>query len=123
MSIQFRNGTRRGNLPSDGTDCKLMIMSSSSISVKTVDSEVTGIASFTALSGFGTTAISVTSDIVSTASLAAAELGVGGVTWTSGTGTPEGVVSAPVGSMYSRTDGGAVLHSTLKSRGRVTPDG
>lgn len=34
-----------------------------------------------------------------------------GPTWTSGAGTPEGVVEAPVGSLYSRTDGG--VGSTL----------
>jgi hypothetical protein len=33
--------------------------------------------------------------------------GAAGPTWTSGTGSPEGVVTAPVGSTYSRTDGGA----------------
>jgi len=32
-------------------------------------------------------------------------------TWSSGTGTPEGIVSAVVGSMYTRTDGG--VGSTL----------
>jgi hypothetical protein len=30
-----------------------------------------------------------------------------GVFWSKGTGTPEGVVTAPVGSLFSRTDGGA----------------
>ena len=34
-----------------------------------------------------------------------------GATWSSGTGTPEGIVSAVVGSMYTRTDGG--VGSTL----------
>jgi hypothetical protein len=33
--------------------------------------------------------------------------GAGTVIWTSGTGTPEGVVVAPVGSLFTRTDGGA----------------
>lgn len=33
--------------------------------------------------------------------------GAGAVIWTSGTGTPEGVVVAPVGSLFTRTDGGA----------------
>lgn len=34
-------------------------------------------------------------------------LGSTGPKWVSGAGTPEGVVTAPIGSMYSRTDGGA----------------
>lgn len=30
-----------------------------------------------------------------------------GATWSSGAGSPEGAVAAPVGSLYSRSDGGA----------------
>ena len=30
----------------------------------------------------------------------------GGVTWTSGNGSPEGIVVAVVGSLYTRLDGG-----------------
>ena len=37
--------------------------------------------------------------------------GTGSVIWTSGSGSPEGVVTAAVGSMYTRTDGG--VSSTL----------
>lgn len=37
--------------------------------------------------------------------------------WTSGTGTPEGVVTAPVGSIYSRTDGGAGTTLYIKESG------
>lgn len=33
-------------------------------------------------------------------------LGAGGTIWTTGAGTPEGAVTAPVGSLYGRTDGG-----------------
>jgi hypothetical protein len=33
-------------------------------------------------------------------------LQVGAVSWTSGTGSPEGIIVAPVGSLYTRTDGG-----------------
>jgi hypothetical protein len=33
--------------------------------------------------------------------------GTSGPTWLAGTGSPEGVVTAPVGSLYSRTDGAA----------------
>ncbi|SPA24589.1 hypothetical protein CBM2637_A150042 [Cupriavidus taiwanensis] len=37
--------------------------------------------------------------------------------WTSGAGTPEGVVTAPVGSMYTRTDGGAATTLYVKESG------
>ena len=41
----------------------------------------------------------------------------GNVYWTSGNGSPEGVVSAPVGSLYSRTDGGAGTSLYVKESG------
>ena len=41
----------------------------------------------------------------------------GGPTWTSGTGSPEGAVTAPVGSLYSRTDGGANTSLYVKESG------
>lgn len=37
--------------------------------------------------------------------------------WTSGTGSPEGVVAAPIGSMYSRTDGTITTSLYVKSSG------
>lgn len=37
--------------------------------------------------------------------------------WTSGTGTPEGVVTAPVGSLFTRTDGGAATTLYVKETG------
>lgn len=40
-----------------------------------------------------------------------------GVTWTSGTGSPEGVVTAIVGSLYSRTDGGTTTTLYVKTSG------
>ena len=40
-----------------------------------------------------------------------------GPTWTTGTGTPEGSVTAPVGSLYSRTDGGADTTLYVKESG------
>ena len=43
--------------------------------------------------------------------------GTSGPSWTSGTGTPEGSKSAPVGSMYSRTDGGAGTSFYVKESG------
>lgn len=41
----------------------------------------------------------------------------GGITWTSGSGSPEGVVTAPVGSLYSRTDGGVLTSLYVKESG------
>jgi len=40
-----------------------------------------------------------------------------GVFWNSGTGSPEGVLSAPVGSIYSRTNGGAGTTLYVKESG------
>ena len=44
-------------------------------------------------------------------------LGSGGPVWSSGTGTPEGSLTAPVGSLYSRTDGGADTTLYVKESG------
>jgi hypothetical protein len=41
----------------------------------------------------------------------------GGITWTSGAGSPEGVVTAPVGSLYSRSDGGISTSLYVKQSG------
>lgn len=41
----------------------------------------------------------------------------GGITWTSGAGTPEGVVTAPIGSLYSRSDGGLLTSFYVKQSG------
>jgi hypothetical protein len=43
--------------------------------------------------------------------------GAGTAQWTSGTGSPESVVTAPVGSMYTRTDGGAGTTLYVKESG------
>lgn len=43
--------------------------------------------------------------------------GAGAVIWTSGAGSPESVVSAPVGSLYTRTDGGAGTTLYVKETG------
>lgn len=43
--------------------------------------------------------------------------GDGTATWTSGTGTPEGAVTAVVGSMFTRTDGGASTTLYVKESG------
>ena len=43
-----------------------------------------------------------------------------GPTWTSGTGSPEGVVTAPRGSLYSRTDGGTSTTLYVKETGTAS---
>lgn len=43
--------------------------------------------------------------------------GAGTAIWTSGAGTPEGSVTAPVGSLYTRTDGGAATVLYIKETG------
>lgn len=41
----------------------------------------------------------------------------GNITWTSGSGTPEGAVTAPIGSLYSRDNGGAGTSLYVKESG------
>ena len=41
----------------------------------------------------------------------------GGITWTSGSGSPEAAVTAPVGSLYSRSDGGLLTSLYVKESG------
>lgn len=41
----------------------------------------------------------------------------GGLTWSKGVGSPEGVVTAPVGSLYSNTSGGASTTLYVKTSG------
>lgn len=43
--------------------------------------------------------------------------GIGGIIWTTGQGSPEGVLSAPVGSMFTRTDGAAGTTLYVKETG------
>lgn len=45
------------------------------------------------------------------------DFGSGQVSWTAGSGSPEGVVTAPVGSLYSRTNGGAGTSLYVKESG------
>jgi len=40
-----------------------------------------------------------------------------GVNWSSGSGSPEGVITAPIGSLYTRTDGGASTTLYVKESG------
>ena len=71
-----------------------------------------------AASGIGTD-----SDIVTTGNIqagiitASSVVQSSGPSWTSGTGSPEGVVTASVGSLYSRTDGGAGTTLYVKETG------
>ena len=55
-------------------------------------------------------------DTISAASFASVKLD-GGPVWSSGTGSPVGVVTASVGSLYSRTDGGAGTTLYVKETG------
>lgn len=43
--------------------------------------------------------------------------GTGDSIWTSGSGSPEGVITAPVGSLFTRTDGGASTTLYVKTSG------
>ncbi len=47
----------------------------------------------------------------------AVQLHVGAPFWSSGGGSPEGAVSAPIGSLFSRTDGGAGTSLYVKESG------
>ena len=40
-----------------------------------------------------------------------------GVLWTTGRGSPEGVIAAPIGSIYSRIDGGTGTAMYVKESG------
>ncbi len=50
-------------------------------------------------------------------SISASTLSSGGLTWFSGTGSPEGVVTAPIGSLYSNKSGGASTTLYVKTSG------
>ncbi len=55
--------------------------------------------------------------ITGTTITASTSLGVGTRTWTIGAGSPEGVVTAPIGSLYSNTSGGASTTLYVKTSG------
>jgi hypothetical protein len=67
------------------------------------------------LGGTGDATVSVGNLIIGTASKGVSL--PGGITWTSGAGSPEGVVTAPVGSLYSRSDGGLLTSLYVKESG------
>ncbi|MBV7531756.1 hypothetical protein [Chitinophaga sp. sic0106] len=54
---------------------------------------------------------------VEAAEVKTSSISVGGLKWITGTGAPEGVVSAPVGSLYTRTDGGPGTTLYVKESG------
>lgn len=54
---------------------------------------------------------------VATANKAIKFSGNGNVIWRCGAGTPEGAVTAPIGSLYTRTDGGANTTLYVKESG------
>lgn len=169
----FFNGELTGDLPADGTPCKLMIINEVGRSIFTQDFRATGISTVanlivsgiatmsdhliiddstgagteyalnvrtTGTSRFGVlgngaillgnssaapfiatndhhaTSKKYVDDAISSATFDNVEL-VGGPVWSSGTGSPEGVVTAPVGSLYSRTDGGADTTLYVKESG------
>lgn len=65
----------------------------------------------------GTDALTVRDDQLVIVHSKAAIGGASGPTWSSGTGTPEGVVTANIGSIFSRTDGGAGTSFYVKESG------
>lgn len=77
----------------------------------------TNAASRLSIDSAGDTSI-LTGDLkISTAGKAINFAGNGGAVWRCGAGTPEGVVTAPVGSLYTRTDGGAGTTLYVKESG------
>ena len=66
---------------------------------------------------FGTSDSSNAAELVGNRLTASGGFSTGTARWTSGTGSPEGVVTAPVGSLYTRTDGGANTTLYVKESG------
>ncbi len=64
-----------------------------------------------------TTAFSISGGDVAVATAGRGILLPGGISWTSGAGSPEGVVTAPIGSLYSRSDGGVLTSLYVKQSG------
>jgi hypothetical protein len=67
---------------------------------------------FTEVARFLATGFRVTGDITATQSFT-----LGTVKWFSGAGSPNGVITAPIGSLYTRTDGGAGSTLYVKESG------
>lgn len=66
---------------------------------------------------FGTSQETNRATLVGSRLTASGGFSTGTARWTSGTGSPEGVVTAPVGSLYTRTDGGAGTTLYVKESG------
>lgn len=66
---------------------------------------------------FGTSQASNRATLVGSRLTASGGFSTGTARWTSGTGSPEGVVAAPVGSLYTRTDGGVGTTLYVKESG------
>ena len=82
----------------------------------------TGLATLTSTGTNGLTIAASANTTLSDGSLVVGTAGKGftlpgGITWTSGAGSPEGVVTAPVGSLYSRSDGGLLTSLYVKESG------
>jgi hypothetical protein len=82
-------------------------------------------AAFPALQRSGPNLVAITADAsaLSEMRMGALNLGGGGVTIRFGAGTPEGVLAAPVGSLFLRTDGAAGTTIYAKETGAATTAG
>jgi hypothetical protein len=95
------------------------VTGASTIQVGTVLRVGGATASFPGLRNTGAQLDVVTASNSAWADIAAAQFkqSDNGISWSSGTGSPEGVKTAPVGSLYSRTDGGASTTLYVKQSG------
>lgn len=66
---------------------------------------------------FGTTAANASGSWLATNGTLSGTLTMGTVTWRAGAGTPEAAVTAPIGSLFTRTDGGAATTLYVKESG------
>ena len=88
------NSTNQVNIGNNGANTSALVVIPSGSGTSLTLNGVTGATFAGAVSASGTTA-----------------------TWTSGTGSPESVKTAPVGSLYTRTDGGASTTLYVKESG------
>jgi len=95
------------------------VTAASTVQVGTVLRVGGATASFPGLRNTGAQLDVVTASNSAWADIAAAQFkqSDNGISWSSGTGSPEGVKTAPVGSLYSRTDGGASTTLYVKQSG------
>lgn len=81
-----------------------------------VRDSVSGVMALTFTPGAGTTGLVEFGGTVRIKG-AKVEMGTGGPTWTTGSGSPETVLSAPVGSLYTSTGGGVLTTLYVKTSG------